>query len=278
MIETIEFLGQPARRLRASDGAQATMLLHGAQVVSWIPAGGVEQLYLSPDAVVEDGRAVRGGIPVIFPQFEQRGPLPRHGLARTRSWQWIEGIQRGAVVMGVMQMTDDEKSRALWPQEFEAELCVSVCGNQLDLELAVVNRGISQFEFTTALHTYLQCGDLLKTRLAGLYGARYLDSLTGLEQRQEMDPISFVGEVDRIYFDAAEPVIVTSPNGRLNIESAGFDDLVVWNPGPDKGASIADLPAQGWRHLLCVEAACIGRPVRLAPGSEWSARQSLQAA
>ncbi len=82
MSELIDFKGQSAIKLRTPDGAQAIVLLHGAQLVSWIPAGGKEQLYLSPQALYEAGKAVRGGVPVVFPQFEKRGPdrsLPRHG-------------------------------------------------------------------------------------------------------------------------------------------------------------------------------------------------------
>ena len=41
-----EVLGQPAIVVRAPDGAQATVLLHGGHVVSWVPAGAEEQLYL----------------------------------------------------------------------------------------------------------------------------------------------------------------------------------------------------------------------------------------
>src|SRR6185295_5784580 len=90
-----EVLGQPAIALQTPDGARATVLLHGAHVVSWQPAGRGEMLYLSPKAVAGDGRAVRGGIPVIFPQFERRGPLPRHGFARNRAWQLIDSQQQG---------------------------------------------------------------------------------------------------------------------------------------------------------------------------------------
>ncbi|MBN8488131.1 MAG: D-hexose-6-phosphate mutarotase, partial [Burkholderiales bacterium] len=57
-----DFQGQPALHLRAPDGAQATVLLHGAHLVSWIPAGGEEQLYLSPTAKYGLGASVRGGV------------------------------------------------------------------------------------------------------------------------------------------------------------------------------------------------------------------------
>jgi len=274
MIKPTEVLGQPAMWLRAPDGAEVTVLLHGGQIVSWIPAGDQERLYLSPDAVAGPGQAVRGGIPVIFPQFSQQGPLPRHGLARDRAWQWVEGAERGGVVIGVLRLTDDEATRAIWPHPFEAELSFSFSGLQLDVELAVTNTGDAPFDFTAALHTYLRVDDVRRARLGGLYAVRYLDKLTGAEQHQEIDPFSFAGAIDRIYYDAKAPLSLATAMGRMAIQQEGFDDVVVWNPGPAAGMS--DLPADDWLQMLCVEATAIGRPVTLAPGQEWVARQGFE--
>lgn len=277
MIEATQVLGQPAMRLRAPDGAEATVLLHGAHLASWIPAGDVERLYLSPQAVAGAGQAVRGGIPVIFPQFENRGPLPRHGLARNRAWQWVEGIERGGHVIGVLKLTDDESTRAIWPHAFEAELSFSLSGLRLDVELAVTNTGEQAISFTAALHTYLRCDDVRRARLSGLYGTRYLDTVAGEEQRQEIDPQGFAGEIDRIYFDVQEPLALSTAMGRMTIEQEGFTDAVIWNPGPEKAVALSDLPDDGWLDMLCVEAASIGRPVRLAPGEDWVGRQGFEA-
>lgn len=275
MIRPTTALGQPAMHLRAPDGAQATVLLHGAHIVSWIPAGDQERLYLSPLGVAGDGQAVRGGVPVIFPQFERRGPLPRHGLARTRAWQWVEGAERAGVAIGVLRLASDDATRALWPHEFEAELTLVLGGLQLDIELAITNTGSTAFDFTAALHGYLACDDVRRARLGGLYGTRYLDSVSGLEQRQEIDPFTFVGEIDRIYFDAQEPLTFATAAGRTTIEQEGFCDVVVWNPGPAKAAALADLPDDDWLNFLCVEAATIGRPVLLTPGEQWTGRQGF---
>lgn len=274
MIKPTEVLGQPAMWLRAPDGAEVTVLLHGGQIVSWIPAGDQERLYLSPDAVAGPGQAVRGGIPVIFPQFSQQGPLPRHGLARDRAWRWVEGAERGGVVIGVLRLTDDETTRAIWPHPFEAELSFSFSGLQLDVELAVTNTGDAPFDFTAALHTYLRVDDVRRARLGGLYAVRYLDKLTGAEQHQEIDPFSFAGAIDRIYYDAKAPLSLATAMGRMAIQQEGFDDVVVWNPGP--AAGLSDLPADDWLQMLCVEAATIGTPVTLAPGQEWVARQGFE--
>ena len=72
-IALSDFHGLPALRLESGEGARATVLLHGAQLVSWVPADGTEQLYLSPRAVFDGRQAVRGGVPVKLQEiFEQK--------------------------------------------------------------------------------------------------------------------------------------------------------------------------------------------------------------
>lgn len=276
MIKPTTVLGQPAMWLRAPDGAEVTVLLQGGQIVSWIPAGDQERLYLSADAVAGPGTAVRGGIPVCFPQFSRRGPLGAHGVARQQVWEWVEGAQRGDVVVGVLRLTDNVDTRAQWPHAFSAELSFAFSGLQLDVELAVTNTGDAPFDFCAALHTYLAVDDVRRARLGGLFGVRYTDTTNGREQHQELDPFTFVGEIDRIYWDARGPLTLATFAGRTTITREGFDDVVVWNPGPERAAALPDLPDDGWTQFLCVEAGQIGRPVTLQPGDEWVARQGFE--
>ena len=73
--------------LSSRDGARAEVYLQGAHVTSWRPAtDDRERLFLSERSKYCPGGAIRGGIPVIFPQFAAEGPLPRHGFARTSRW------------------------------------------------------------------------------------------------------------------------------------------------------------------------------------------------
>ena len=281
MIKAVQALGQPAMRLRAADGAEATVLLHGAHIVSWIPAGDQERLYLWPLSIADADSSVLGGIPVVFPQFAQRGALPRHGLARNRTWQWVEGAERDGAVIGVLRLCSDAATAALWPHDFETELTLSVRGLELDIELAVTNTGDAPLDFAAALHTTLRCDDLRRARLSGLYGTRYVDLASGQEQCQEMDPFSFVGAINRVYRDVRASVSLSTAIGRMSLSQEGFDDLVVWNPGPHSPAAEtdagADWPADGWLHMLGIAAANIERPVRLAPGQQWWGRQRLAA-
>ncbi|MGC4061699.1 MAG: D-hexose-6-phosphate mutarotase [Aquabacterium sp.] len=273
-----EALGQPAVRIQSPDGAQATVLLHGGHVVSWIPAGGEEQLYLSPKAVAGDGQAVRGGVPVVFPQFEQKGPdtsLPRHGLARTRTW----AVDSSSVGKDHAQLTlvlrDDAQTRALWPHGFALELTISVNGARLDMELHAHNTGETTWPFSAALHTYLSVSDLSLVRLQGLEGRRYVDSVAGGEAIEDHPEKRFYGEVDRIYANVKADLLLRDGPRRLSIETDDMPDAVIWNPGPDKCAALKDMPAEGWQHMLCIEAARINQPVTLAPDESWTGRQSL---
>lgn len=273
------FQGQPAVFLRSPDGARATVLLHGGHLVSWVPAGGSEMLYLSPRSSYGGSSAVRGGVPVVFPQFSARGPLPRHGFARNRPWTLLEQSQRGRNAFAVFGLTDDDATRAIWPQPFSLELTVSIEVRRIEIELAVINTGETNLSFHAALHTYLRCNDVIKTQLEGLMDRNYLDQTNGEERNQWVDVVTVAKELDRIYFNApAGPLTLRELGRRLQISQAGFADTVVWNPGPERCAQLADMPADGWAEMMCVEAAQIGEAVTLSPGEEWAGMQTLEAA
>ncbi len=271
----IDFHGQPAVALRTRDGATAVVLLHGAHVVSWCPAGVGEKLFLSERSRYGDGASVRGGIPVIFPQFGQRGPLPRHGLVRTRRWRLQRAEAGSDDALAVLALSDDELTRALWPHCFAIELTVCVHGNRLDVELAVTNTGASDFEFAAALHSYLRVNEVETARLSGLHGRRFEDTLGGEIHVDTDETLRVEREVDRIYFDVTAPLRLAEGRSALQIAAERFPDVVVWNPWQDKAAALGDLALTDFRRFLCVEAAQIARPITLTPGAEWSGRQSL---
>jgi glucose-6-phosphate 1-epimerase len=267
-------------QLVAPDGAQATLSLHGGHLLSWKPAGASEQLYLSPRSEFAPGKAIRGGVPVCFPQFADRGPLAKHGFARTLLWERVMQQQGQDDALAVLRLRDSDATRAIWPHAFELELSVRVSGRTLDIELACENTGDAPLQFTTALHTYLRVADLDSVSLEGLSGLRYFDSIKQTEALQRMDLLlpgeKGVLDLDRIYFGVKErPLVMTEDRRQVVITQQGFDDAVVWNPGPERCAKLADMPPEGWSEMLCVESATIGIPVVLQPGETWVGRQSL---
>jgi len=154
---------------------------------------------------------------------------------------------------------------------------VLVAGKRLDVEFGVRNSGEETLRFTCALHTYLRMREVEEARLEGLRGLRYLDTTKGLEHDETGTELVIEAETDRIYFNATRPLLLSEPHRSLGISSEGLADVVVWNPWEQLTAALPDMPANGFRHMLCVEAAAIGTPIELAAGAEWWGRQSLVA-
>ena len=313
-LSPVTFKGQAGVRLTTVEGASAVVLLHGAHLVSWIPAGGVEQIYLSDRARFEPGQAIRGGVPVIFPQFERWGPdhqVPRHGLARTRAWCLRDpgGRVVNQTVSADFDLHEDEETLALWPHRFELGLTVSLSTQRLDLTLTVRHVGDREpLAFTAALHTYLRVRRIDEVAIRGLEGLALRDALapasaenTGSDARSQgagaqegtvstrrgPAELRIVGEFDQAFFDVPGPLQIRewdaagqlrSDGLRLDLTQDGFADAVVWNPGPIKAAELSDLTPGGEQHFVCVEAAQVGRPVSLAPGATWQGRQTLSVA
>ena len=269
----------PMVALRSSDGAIAHVYLHGAHVTSWKPArDGEERLFLSERSEFRAGAAIRGGIPVIFPQFAAEGPLPRHGFARTSEWRLDDVSTKGGDAIAMLSLRDSAETRAIWNHEFIAALGVRVGGDQLAVTLAVQNLGKSPLSFTAALHSYLRVSDVRDTTLVGLRGTKHRESgAPGTLVKETNDTLHFDGEVDRVYVDVPRTLTLWEPTRSLEIGFDAFPDAVVWNPGPTKAAALADMEPGGERHMVCVEAAAVQRAVTVAAGERWSGTQRFRA-
>jgi len=270
----------PRALLTSPNGARAEVYLQGAHVTSWIPAdgppGGGERLFLSRTSEFRPGAAIRGGVPVVFPQFSDLGPLPPHGFARVMPWEFM-GAREGDAgsLTARFQVRDSHATRQVWPQAFLAELEVTLGGARLELALRVTNTGDAPFEFTGALHSYLRVADVQRTIIEGLGETRYRERQNPLEGVQVEPELQLSGPIDRIYLDAPAEVTVREPARSTRVISAGFRDVVVWNPWAGRGAAIADLEPEGYRRMVCVEAAVIGAPARLEPAQRWQGAQML---
>ncbi|MNI82830.1 Aldose 1-epimerase [compost metagenome] len=97
-----------------------------------------------------------------------------------------------------------------------------------------------------------------------------------VRQTETAAALQFDAEFDSVYTAPAQPLRLVQPGGTLEItQSETCTETVVWNPGAVLGATLADMPAEGFRHMLCVEAARIDEPVVLAPGAQWQGWQQL---
>ena len=266
----------------ARDGACVALYTHGAHVTSWKPASGEERLFLSSRSAFAPNAAIRGGVPVIFPQFASMGPLPKHGFARVQEWEMARaGRTRKGQGEALLRLTASEGTRRIWNRAFEATFVVTAEAMSLSLALSVLNTDTAPCEFTAALHTYLLVDDVREASVRGLQGVSYRDAAAGnargLQEEEDLAAGAGGGELDRIYFAVPAPLEVRDAVRRTRVAMTGFTDVVVWNPGEERATTLADLEPGGWLRMLCVEAAAIGTPVRLEPGERWTGRQTLTA-
>jgi glucose-6-phosphate 1-epimerase len=263
--------GGLARVVISAPEASGEMYLHGAHVTSWKPRDEAEVLYLSPNSLFQDGRAIRGGVPICFPWFgdKQGDPsAPAHGFVRTKSWELdgIESVGQGIVV--TMSTVSDDTTRRLWPYDFRL-VCHATFGHDLKLELIATNTGSSSFEIEEALHAYFAVEDAESAFVRGLDATRYLDKTDNRIEKTQTGDIHLSAETDRIYLDTGGPVQLFDPvrARRVNVEKHNSHTTVVWNPWIQKSTELRDLGGEQWKKFVCVETSNVDpRPVQLRPG------------
>jgi glucose-6-phosphate 1-epimerase len=245
----------PAARITAADGASAIVTLYGAHLVSWAGSDGAERLFCSALSARDGSRAIRGGVPVIFPQFAERGDGMRHGFARVSTWRLADsGVgEQGAFAVFTLSRPDLAPAiAAQWQHGFELRLTVALQAQTLALSLDVRNTGDDDFAFSAALHTYYLVDALDAVRVKGVEaGAMRID-----------------GKIDRIYRDVRSGITLAHGAGKLALTQEGFRDLVVWNPGAADTQALADMQDDEYQRFVCIEPALIAS-ASLKPGGAW---------
>jgi len=253
-------------------GASVEVYMNGAHVTSWKTPPGVELLFLSRSAWFESGKPIRGGIPIVFPQFSGQGPLPQHGLVRTMPWELTEtSIEDNDTIVAQLSVTDSEDTRAIWPYEFRLCLNVRLKANDLTVSLRVYNAG-EEFDFQTAFHTYFRVTNIAKAGVYGLNSSEFLDALREYTREQESrEVIHFAQETDRIYVRTRDELVLEDAGNRssITITKQNMPDVVLWNPWVDKSRRMQDFADDEYLDMVCVETGVIEYPVHLTCGDTW---------
>ncbi len=257
--------------------------MYGAQVLSFrLNDEHEDLLFLSQKSYYDEGKAIRGGIPVCWPWFGADLSDPQrhnHGFVRNTPWT-VLGTKAVSdletrVKLGVME---SNKSKALWPYAFALELEISV-GKALTLELTTRNTGNDVFSITQALHSYFQVGNIQQVKVLGLENTRYFDKLDQGAQKTQTGGVTVSEEVDRIYTDVKKELIIDDPafDRRIQISSTGNNTAVVWNPWMETTAKMADLENDDYQRFICVETGNVATDiVQIPPGSESSLQTKIQ--
>jgi len=256
--------------------AHATISTYSGQVLSYRPKSRKDDLlFVSDEAYYENGKAIKGGIPVCWPWFgadpDDMG-RPAHGFVRNRQWEVTgsESLANGStkVVMGI---TDSDETREIWPHPFKLSIEITV-GDSLKVALLTHNTGDKSIAISQALHTYFYVGDISKVQVLGLDGIDYLDKVDGFAEKTQSGPVRINGEVDRIYKGVTGELVIDdeSLERKIRIASSGCSTAVVWNPWNEIAASMSDLNDDDYRKMICVETANAGpETVEIAAGGSY---------
>lgn len=265
-------------------GASAKVLLYGATVISW-KIQDRELLWLSEASALDGSKAVRGGIPLVFPVF---GPPPagtaveklaQHGFARTSKWNLLGRVEEETeddksirVDFGLSTDNLDDETKAKWPYEFGLIYSVTLRESTLETKMVVQNPGSAAFEFNVLFHTYLRIPDVSTIGIQGLNNLTYRDkTLGGTEHQESSDVIKITSQTDRVYKSVEGAVTVLEDDKPLyTVTKTGLDDVVLWNPYSDGAEKIGDWePKEGYKNMVCVEAGSVANWQTLDPESTW---------
>lgn len=271
VVKMTEYGALPAVHLTAADGAQITVSLFGAHLLSWKTADGKERLFVSSQTPLDGSKAIRGGVPVIFPQFNVRGPGLRHGFARVSTWHLSD---QGSDFLEFSLAPGDisaEHAQA-WPYDFALTLRFTLQGDALEMNFSAHNPGKQAYPFGVALHTYYDVGRLEATSISGLQGQQFLDHHNNTRV-QESPSLHFTEKHDRMV-EATPGVTLNTADAMLRLEQQGFQQWVVWNPGKEDAAALVDLADDEYLRFVCIEPARIHQQP-LEAGATWTGKHRI---
>lgn len=259
--------------------ATAAISVFGGQLLSFVPKGQPDVMWLSPKRA-ELPTPIRGGSPVCWPYFGRQGQgndVPAHGFVRTLPWE----------LQQARRLEDGSIELTLAPpvlQDLGLRLTMTVrVGRELRQQLVTENIGSTPASLTQALHNYFRVGDATRVEVDGVDGVTYQDKYENYAQtRRQQGPWSLrdprdPGRSDRIYSPAGGRYVLRDPvlKRRIELRTEGSRALVAWNPGADAAAKMADV-GDGWRDYVCLEAANAGPDVvTVAPGGRHVLAQTL---
>jgi glucose-6-phosphate 1-epimerase len=241
--------GQGGRDRVVIDGPAATceIYLQGAHLTSWVPRGQQPVLFMSSRSAFAPGKAIRGGVPIIFPWFGARSdgkPGPQHGFARTAMWEFTGASGQSA-------------SFRMEAEGFEVRFTVTA-GAQLGMALEVTNNTGAVASFEEALHTYFAVSDVREVAVEGLAGTTYIDKTDGFKRKTLDSPqIRIKKENDSVFLNTDATCTIKDPgwSREIVVEKSGSLSTVVWNPWIEKTAGMADMGTDDWKGMICIETA-----------------------
>ena len=271
LVKIVPGPGQLTQITVTGPHANATLYRHGAHVALFQPHGERPVLFMNRESCFEPDKAIRGGVPVIFPWFGGHPTdrtAPSHGTVRLVDWNLVSTAQRPDGVVELLFAL---------PPYLHYRVAI---GRQLAMTLEVRNTDPTPLRYSEALHTYFAVSDIRQVTVTGLEDARYEDAVEGVtDHLQGPGPIRFTRETDRVYLNTRATCVIHDPGWqrRIVVEKSGSDTTVVWNPWIAKAKAMADFGDDEWPLMLCIEAVNARvNAITLAPGQTHALQQTVR--
>jgi len=239
-----------------NSSATAKVALQGAHLFEYQRVGQEAILWLSEISDFEQGRAIRGGVPLCWPWFgfSEDKTLPQHGFARTTMWEFVSAneIDESETTL-LFRLSNSEQTLKIWNYKFLLELQITI-SKELKMELKTTNLDERAFKISQALHTYFSVSHISEVAIKGLDKKPYLDALSWQKEVQGGN-IRFEEEIDRVYQEVNNEIILVDKNREIYIKNTNSASVVVWNPWIEKTSRMSAMKEDAYEHFVCIESA-----------------------
>ncbi|KAL3804081.1 hypothetical protein HJC23_006472 [Cyclotella cryptica] len=292
----------PITITHSASGATFTINPFGAHITSWTVSDGRSLIFISRDAIMDGSKAIRGGIPLCFPQFGQPDKsYPQHGFLRNNYWTTVNGSkfddEEAAGISMELALKDAIHARGgKWDLgttlDCKCIFSVKIDGKTMTNTLTVENTGNEAFDFQVLLHMYylVTDGKALDGALCnvnGLEGYSVSDKVSGEEYILGSEPVTIPdGIIDRVYtapdgkidldvtVSAGRNIVSLKANGHVDGEQVPVS-CVVWNPHAENAKKMGDFGDDQYIDMICVEPGMLSNVPMLKGGKKTSFTQVM---
>ncbi|CCD99600.1 aldose 1-epimerase family protein [Bradyrhizobium sp. STM 3809] len=282
----------------SAGGIAATIKADGAELCSLKTADGLELLW-------QAGPAWPRHAPWLFPivgrltddRLQHRGrsyPMTQHGFARDIRFTWLERSAEACV----LQLTDDETTRARYPFAFRLLVSYRTTADALDITIKVANPGAELLPASFGGHPAFNW-PLLPGQPKESYRLIFAEPepapirrLTGGLLRQQPEPTPIKGRVlelrERLFDDDAVILdqlasrsvrLVGDAGPALELAWDNFQQLGIWSK-PGNVPFVCIEPWRGFASPIGFDADFAAKPglMQIAPGTDETLRCCIRVA
>ena len=237
-----------------NSAAHAKIALQGAHIFEHTTQKG-SLLWRSETSEFEEGRAIRGGIPICWPRFGNLDKsLPQHGFTRIFLFELIKEEEINERLTQVhLQLKSSEASKKIWDYDFTLDIVFDI-SETLSISMTTTNEDAKEFLLTQAFHTYFQVRNIDNITIEGLENVEFLDTLTN-KKSVETKALKIAAETDRAYFGLKKDICLREDDREVLIHAENSHSAIVWNPWIKKCTKMSAMQPEAYKEFICIESA-----------------------